>query len=122
MTELASPSSAAHRTAVTLPMRDIAALLVENLGVAMTASIGGVDRKTINRWVNGRPARSVGEGRLRAAFQVFQLVQAVESASTVRAWFIAMNPQLDDESPAEAMAAGRHRDVMAAARAFVAGQ
>ena len=30
-----------------------------------------------------------------------------------------MNPQLDDENPAEVLAAGRAREVMAAARAFV---
>jgi hypothetical protein len=32
-----------------------------------------------------------------------------------------MNPQLDDVSPAEAIANGDLREVMAAARAFVAG-
>ncbi|TCW18822.1 hypothetical protein EDD19_1484 [Dietzia cinnamea] len=34
---------------------------------------------------------------------------------------MGMNPQLDDVSPAEALADGQHREVMAAARAFVAG-
>jgi hypothetical protein len=35
--------------------------------------------------------------------------------------FMGMNPQLDDVSPAEALAEGRHRQVMAAARALVSG-
>jgi hypothetical protein len=61
------------------------------------------------------------ERRLREAYQVFQLVQSVESPHTVRAWFIGLNPQLDDESPAEALAEDRFREVMAAARAFVTG-
>lgn len=55
------------------------------------------------------------------AFQVVELLSPVEATPTIRAWFIGMNPQLDDESPTEAIRAGRHREVMAAARAFVAG-
>jgi hypothetical protein len=44
-----------------------------------------------------------------------------ESDHTIRAWFIGMNPQLDDESPIEAVLSGRHKEVLAAARAFLAG-
>lgn len=63
----------------------------------------------------------MGEKNLRAAFQVFQLIQTVDAPHTVRAWFMGMNPQLDDVSPAEALADGDHRAVMAAARAFTTG-
>lgn len=38
-----------------------------------------------------------------------------------RAWFIGLNPQLDDVSPAEAIHDGRLKEAKAAARAFVAG-
>ncbi len=34
---------------------------------------------------------------------------------------IGMNPQLDDEAPAQCIADGRMRDVMVAARAYVDG-
>jgi hypothetical protein len=34
---------------------------------------------------------------------------------------MGMNPQLEDVSPAEALAEDRYREVMAAARAFVSG-
>ena len=114
-------SSAAHRNAVTGSTRDIARFLVDNLGASLTAHIAGVDRRTVHRWSEGGPARAEGETNLRVAFQVFQLIQAVDAPHTVRAWFMGMNPQLEDTSPAEALADGLHREVMAAARAFVAG-
>ena len=53
--------------------------------------------------------------------QVFQLLQAEESPHTVRAWFVGLNPQLDDVAPAEAIRAGQLRDVLVAARAYVSG-
>jgi hypothetical protein len=45
----------------------------------------------------------------------------LESDHTIRAWFMGTNPQLDDESPLEAVREGRNREVLAAARAFVTG-
>lgn len=38
-----------------------------------------------------------------------------------RAWMPGMNPQLDDDSPIEAMAEGRFKEAMAAARSFQRG-
>jgi hypothetical protein len=120
-TDIGARSTTAHRSAVTQSTQDIARFLVNNLGAALTAHIAGVDRRTINRWAEGSPARADGEKNLRAAFQVFQLIQTVDAPPTVRAWFMGMNPQLDDTSPTEALADGLHREVMAAARAFVSG-
>jgi len=81
-----------------------------------------VDKKTVLRCARAETqARAGVEQRLRAAFQVFQLLVSVESPHTVRAWFTGMNPQLDDLSPAEALRGGQDRAVLAAARAFVAG-
>ncbi len=40
---------------------------------------------------------------------------------TVRAWFLGLNPQLDDHSPAQSIRDGDFRDVLVAARAFLAG-
>lgn len=65
--------------------------------------------------------RHESEERLRAALQVFQLIQDAESLYTARAWMIGMNPQLEDEAPAQCIADGRMRDVMVAARAYVDG-
>lgn len=120
-TDMGSRTSTAHRSAVTQSTQDIARFLVNNLGASLTAHIAGVDRRTISRWAEGSAARADGEKNLRAAFQVFQLIQTTDAPHTVRAWFMGMNPQLEDTSPAEALAEGLHREVMAAARAFVSG-
>lgn len=50
---------------------------------------------------------------------VSKLLTSAESPEAARAWFMGMNPPLDDESPAEVLFTGRARDVMAAARAFI---
>lgn len=76
---------------------------------------------TTTRRALGVRIPGAGEANLRVAFQVFRLIQTVDAPQTVRAWFMGMNPQLDDVSPAEALSEGAHREVMAAARAFVAG-
>lgn len=68
-----------------------------------------------------REPRSDAEQRLRVAYQVFHLLQSRESQHTVRAWFVGLNPQLDDEAPADAIRAGRLRDVWVAAKSYLAG-
>ena len=44
---------------------------------------------------------------------------AFEGARTIKAWFIGMNPELDDVSAAEVLRSGRVQDVLGAARAFL---
>ena len=55
------------------------------------------------------------------AYQVFRLLLAEESKHTIRAWFIGLNPQLNDESPVMVIRAGRFQEVMVAAKAYVSG-
>ncbi|HOF36884.1 MAG TPA: hypothetical protein PLZ83_08425 [Dermatophilaceae bacterium] len=102
-------------------LHSIIVFLVENLGSRLLCFIVGVDVRTIERWVSNRERnpRLEYEQRIRDTYQVFQTVLEVEASPTVRAWFMGMNPQLDDLSPAEAIRDGRSRDAMAAARAFV---
>lgn len=97
--------------------------LIGALGPKLSAFLVGKDPQTVARWAKGtqRPPQEEVERRLRAAFDVALLLAAEDSRHVVRAWFIGMNPQLDDLSPAEAIAEGRLRETMAAARAFVAG-
>jgi hypothetical protein len=103
----------------------IAYHLNDNLGPKLTAFMVGKDQQTVARWARGTqqpPRNDVDvERRLRAAFAVYQLLSENDTRHVIRAWFLGMNPQLDDVSPAEAIANGDLRDVMAAARAFVAG-
>lgn len=102
-------------------VRSIAEFLVEHLGPQLLALTVGVDDRTVRRWAreaNAAP-RFESELRLRSAYQVFQMLQQVEAPSTIRAWFMGMNPQLDDRSPAEGIRDGDAKAVLAAARAFV---
>ncbi len=113
----------AHRTAVTVDISSIAKYLVESLGAGLVGLLAGVDRRTAQRWAADQATapRADSERDLRDAYQVFQELLPVEAPATIRAWFMGMNPQLDDVSPVEAIAAGNSREVLAAARAFASG-
>ena len=110
----------AHAHAVELGISDIAAALQTQLGQALLGVIVNKTERTLTRWAKAavRPPHA-SEQLLRDTFQVFELLASAESADVARAWFMGMNPQLDDESPAEALSTGRARDVMVAARAFI---
>ena len=110
----------AHAYAVELGISDIAAALQSQLGQALLGVIVNKTERTLTRWTKAavRPPHT-SEQLLRDTFQVFELLTSAKSGDLARAWFMGMNPQLDDESPAEALSTGRARDVMAAARAFI---
>ena len=118
-----SATNEAHQKAVSFEVKDIARYLQETLGQKLVAYMAGVaDPKRVGRWAQGVQApRADAERRLRAAFQIFHLLIAEDSAHVVRAWFIGMNPQLGDDSPAEAIHDGRLKEALAAAKAFVSG-
>lgn len=101
----------------------IASFLNENLGPKLTAYMVNKDPQTVARWAKGKqqPPQPDVERKLRGAFQIFRLLVEADSRHVVRAWFIGMNPQLEDQSPAEAIANGEVRSAMAAARAFSTG-
>lgn len=118
-----TPTAAAHQKAVTFEVKDIARYLQEAFGQKLVAYMAGVaDPKRVGLWAQGSQLpRDEAERHLRAAFQIFHLILAQDSAHVTRAWFIGMNPQLDDDSPAEAIREGRLKEALAAARVFVAG-
>ncbi|MFG2785912.1 XRE family transcriptional regulator [Streptomyces prunicolor] len=113
----------AHRRTVSMSTADIARFLQDHLGQRLTARITNLsDHRQVGKWASGENTpRPEAEERLRAALQVFHLIQDAESLYTARAWFIGMNPQLDDQAPLTVIAEGRYRDVMTAARAYVDG-
>jgi hypothetical protein len=89
------------------------------LGPRLMSLTMGVDPVTVDRWIAGQThPRLNNEKRIRATHQVHELLKGVEASPTIRAWFMGMNPQLDDRSPAEAIAEGDLRAVLVAARAF----
>ncbi|MDY0914377.1 MULTISPECIES: hypothetical protein [Rathayibacter] len=115
--------TSAHTDALAVSPDDIVRRLAGALGKNLLALIVGRDVRTISRWVENEQLRlgPTDERIVRNTYQVFALLLSVEGEHTIRAWFMGMNPQLEDEAPAEALSEGRFREVMAAARAYVNG-
>ena len=114
----------AHRQAVVTSVGDVASFLQDLLGRRLVAYVAGVkDAKTVSRWASGEvgSVRQGSEERIRTAYEIAQLLVQFDSPRIVKAWFIGLNPQLDDVSPAETIREGRLKEAKAAARAFVAG-
>lgn len=115
-----SRESAAHRASIE-SIEDVVGYLVDLLGVSLVAHLTGTNRSTVNRWANAEVhPKADREQALRATAQIARLL-ATDANYTVRAWFIGMNPQLDDEAPIDVLASGRFKDALVAARAFLAG-
>ena len=112
----------AHARATRLEISAVVQCLQEALGQRLTAVVAGVvDAKAVGKWAKGtREPHPDTEARLRNAFQVAQLLLERESPETLRAWFIGMNPELDDQAPALLIGQEPQR-VLLAARAFLAG-
>ncbi len=112
---------AAHDEAVRLDVPDVARVLQDTLGQSLTGLIADVRNvKAVGKWARGErtPHPEVAQ-RLRHAYQVVQLLRPVESPATIRAWFLGLNPLLDDTPPALVL----RQDpvaVLKAARAFAA--
>ena len=115
--------STAHARSIGDEIDDILRTLVQVLGKKVVAAIVNRDLRTIQRWQSGKgSAIGADEQRiLRDVFQIYTIIAAVDGDHTVRAWFLGMNPVLDDRSPVEVIVDGRARAAVAAARAFVNG-
>jgi hypothetical protein len=113
----------AHRKTVSSEISEIVAYLQETLGSNLVAFVADVsDVKAVWRWAKAEnKPRPEAEKRLRATYQVLQLLLSADSAYVARAWLVGTNPQLDDEAPIEAIRDGRFRDALIAARAYIAG-
>jgi hypothetical protein len=112
-----------HREAISSPVADATEYLRNILSRELVAYIVNVDVKTISRWANQEIVRvqRENEQRLRTALEITLLLTVFESPTVVRAWFIGLNPELNDESPADAIRKNRLQEALAAARAFATG-
>jgi hypothetical protein len=122
-TEMRSTLEKVHREATVSSIADATQFLQDLLSRRLVAYIVGVDTKTVSRWANQEVERlrQESEQRLRIAFEIALLLTVFDSPPVIRAWFIGLNPQLGDVSPADAIQEGRLREALAAARAFVTG-
>ncbi|PPH95915.1 hypothetical protein C5E02_13075 [Rathayibacter rathayi] len=118
-----SVRTSAHVDALEISPDDVIRQLTDVLSKPVVAFIFGKDERTMTRWIENPELRLKPEDdrRARNTYQVYALLAPSEGPHTVRAWFMGMNPQLEDEAPAEGLAEGRYREVMAAARAYVNG-
>ena len=116
----ATTQHAVHGLAMRMALPALVGSLQDVLGQRLVAVISGVrDAKAVGKWARGeRTPHPDAEQRLRHAFHVVQLLLQSESAGTIRAWFMGMNPELDDRSPALAIA-DQPEEVLQAARAFL---
>jgi hypothetical protein len=113
----------AHRTTVNRSISEMAKFLQDSLGTGLLMYLVDVkDPKTISRWANGQvdSIRNLDvERRLRATNQIVEILLEIDSARTIRGWFLGMDPTLDDESPADVIREGRLSDALGAAVSYV---
>lgn len=112
----------AHQDSVALRLSDIVAFLNENIGANLTAYIAEKSPATVGRWARDEqsPTDRI-ERRLRETYRVYQHLTGDDSNHVARAWLMGLNPQLDDESPADVLREDRLREVLIAAKAFQIG-
>ncbi len=113
-----------YREAMRVSPAEGAAVLRDVLTPRLAAYVTGVDAtRTVARWAQGETPRLRADHatRLRTAYEIVRLLErAHESPATIQAWFLGMNPVLDDRSPARALHEGDHAGARAAAVAFLA--
>ena len=121
------PDLQAHDTAMRLEFQVMVKELRELLGPRLVAYIAGVrETRTVREWAEGAQVKKPEiEKQLRVAFHIAGFIAEHEAPSVVQSWFQGLNPQLEDQSPAQLL---RDEDlsevgpqVLAAARAFVVG-
>jgi len=125
---LARPDLAAHRRSIQASFSEIVTDLAGILGKKLTAYIGGVkDTRVVERWSQGNvelPYRDA-DRRIRLAFQIAKTLSEHDSTSVVQAWFMGLNPELQDRSPVRLLREGDidkvGPDLLNAMRAFLAG-
>lgn len=115
-------ASQAHNEAMSLPMPDVVARLVDILGATAVAAITDVkETRAVQQWVTGNrePQRP---HVLRFALQLSLMICNVTSRELARAWFHGANPGLEDRVPLALLRDRPLEDVqlalMAAARDF----
>lgn len=113
-----------HNLAVSMPIGSIARDLQHLLTRRITAYIVGVrDAKTITRWAKGDVTRVRSddvERRLRVTYEISRMLLDHDNAEIVKAWFVSMNPELADRTPAQVIREGHEKEALDAARAFIA--
>ena len=127
-TVMPRPDLAAYNETLRMEPWEIVAELAEILGKKMTALLAGVkDTRTVDAWmiVGHDTGRKFDVERLRLTLRIAKMLRAHDDKRVVQAWFMGLNPQLGDRSPARLLRDGDllkdGEDVIGAARAFLIG-
>lgn len=123
---LPRPGLQAHRESLNLEFPDLVARLAEVIGRKLTAYVAGVkDMRAVERWMGGGQPYGEVESRLRLTFQVVRTLLDHDSPHVIQAWLMGVNPELGDRVPLRLLREGDLAvvapEVLAAARAFIAG-
>jgi hypothetical protein len=121
----ARPDLEPYRRNTQLTFPEIVTELQQLIGRKLTAYIAGVKQtRALDGWVNGKEPNRDVEPRLRLAYQVAATLNESDNAPVIQAWFIGLNPELEDRSPAKMLREGsidqNGPHVLDAARAYVA--
>lgn len=114
----------AHEHAMSLPISEVVADLVEMLGATSVALIGGVlETRAVQQWMSGREPQRPHV--LRFALQIACMIASRHGDhEVVRAWFQGSNPHLDDRIPSLMLRSEPLNEIqsalMKAARSFAA--
>jgi hypothetical protein len=119
-TNRAAAAFEAYRASIEATPTDLAAELQSALGQKLAAFMLNVRPQTFGDWATGdREPRGKNQEALRHLAHVYKLLAQVDDKHTIRAWFVGMNPMLNDDAPAELASQGKYRDLLIVARAFV---
>lgn len=97
-----SAFDAEARTVSLRDIREVVSAAQDILGPKIVAYIGhATHARTVRAWADGVDAPNPEiEQRLRVACYAAVLLREREGNATIQSFFVGMNPQLDDESPA----------------------
>ena len=122
------PDLEAFDYATRAPFAFVARDLIDILGAKLVAYIAGVrEARAVQQYADDSrsPRHPSIEPRLRLALRVAMLISKHDSKEIAQAWFMGLNPQLNDRSPARLLREGEideiGPEIIAAARAFVVG-
>jgi hypothetical protein len=122
------PDLEAFDYATRAPFNFVAKELIDILGAKLVAYIASVrEARAVQQYADDSrsPRHPAIEPRLRLALRVAKLISQRDSKETAQAWFMGLNPQLNDRSPARLLREGQIDEVgpeiIAAARAFAVG-
>jgi hypothetical protein len=113
-----------HRAALS-PFPKVVESLVNLIGAPLTAYLGGVNEtRAVRQWMNSeRLPHAITQSKLKLALQVAVFLQNEGEEEVIAAWFLGLNPALDDQTPADLIrSAGGTEElsaILAAAREFV---